>query len=285
MQNNNWFTEKCNECGTAFSLEIEQKLHQEETPFQKIEIYATKKFGNLMVIDGFVMLTERDNFIYHEMLTHPALFCHPNPSDVLIVGGGDCGTLREVAKHQCVESIIQVEIDQRVTELSKQYFPQLCDANHDPRVQLIFQDAIQWMKNAASDSLDLIIVDSTDPIGPAKGLFSTPFYKDCVRALKNNGLIVQQSESPLAHLENIIQPMHQCMRTAGFSDVQLIHFPVATYPTGWWTASLASKEHKICFSREAQASELLFETQYYNHEIHNASFVMPEFVKNKLEAD
>ena len=283
MQNNNWFTEECSECGTAFSLEIEEKLHQEQTPFQKIEIYATKTFGNLMVIDGFIMLTERDNFIYHEMLSHPALFSHPRPTDVLIVGGGDCGTLCEVAKHQCVENIIQVEIDQRVTELSKQFFPQLCNANHDPRVQFVFDDATQWVKNAPRNSIDLIIVDSTDPIGPAKGLFSTPFYKDCVRVLKNNGLIVQQSESPLAHLKSIIQPMHQCMQTAGFSQVQLMHFPIATYPTGWWTATLASKNSSIGFSRDVEARELAFSTQYYNHAIHRACFVTPEFIKKKLD--
>ncbi len=284
MQNNNWFTEECSECGTAFSLEIEKKLHEEQSAFQKIEIYATKNFGNLMVIDGFVMLTERDNFIYHEMLSHPALFSHPQPADVLIVGGGDCGTLREVAKHQCVKNITQVEIDRRVTELSKQYFSQLCDTNYDPRVQLVFDDAIQWVKNAAANSLDLIIVDSTDPIGPAKGLFSTPFYKDCVRVLKDNGLIVQQSESPLVHLESIIQPMHQCMRTAGFNQVQLMHFPIATYPTGWWTATLASKEPIINFTREAEVRELQFSTQYYNHAIHHACFAAPEFIRNKLSA-
>ena len=184
MQNNNWFTEECTECGTAFSLEINEKLHEEQTPYQKIEIYSTKNFGKLMVIDGFVMLTERDNFIYHEMLVHPALFSHPNPENILIVGGGDCGTLREVTNHECVQKITQVEIDQRVTDLSIEYFPELCENSDDPRVELIFNDAIEWVKNAQSNSIDLIIVDSTDPIGPAEGLFSTPFYKDCMRVLK-----------------------------------------------------------------------------------------------------
>ena len=199
MQNNKWFTEECTEAGSAFSLEIHEKLHEEQTPYQKIEIYATKSFGKLMIIDGFVMLTERDNFIYHEMMSHPALLSHPMPRNVVIVGGGDCGTLLEVAKHGCVENIAQVEIDQRVTDLSLEHFPQLCAANSDPRVNLVFDNAIKWFKNAPVNSIDLIIVDSTDPIGPAKGLFSTPFYKDCFRALTTDGLLVQQSESPIIH--------------------------------------------------------------------------------------
>ena len=281
MQNNNWFTEECTESGTAFSLEIHAKLHEEQTPFQKIEIYSTKHFGNLMVIDGFVMLTERDNFIYHEMLTHPALFCHPNPCNVLIIGGGDCGTLREVAKHSCIKKITQVEIDKRVTQLSKQFFPQLCDANNDPRVELIFDDAIEWVKNTGNQSIDLIIVDSTDPIGPAKGLFSTLFYKDCVRVLRDDGLIVHQSESPLIHLQSIIKPMHHCMQQAGFNKIELMHFPVASYPTGWWTASMASKNTLIDFCREAQARRFKFSTRYYNHAIHQACFASPNFIQDE----
>jgi len=282
MQSENWFTEECIEAGTAFSLVTESKIHEEKTPYQTIEIYLTKTFGKLMVIDGFVMLTERDNFIYHEMLTHPALFSHPNPENILIVGGGDCGTLREVTKHSCVKKITQVEIDRRVTELSYEHFPALCDKNNDPRVELIFNDAIQWVQNADNNSIDLIIVDSTDPVGPAKGLFSTPFYKDCMRTLKPNGLLVQQSESPLIHLESIIKPMHQCMKDAEFNKIKLMNFPVATYPSGWWTASIASKDNTINFSREPETQSLSFETKYYNHSIHRSCFATPQFVLDQL---
>lgn len=282
MLNNNWFSEECTESGSAFSLNIDEKLHEEQTPYQKIEIYSTKGFGKLMVIDGFVMLTERDNFIYHEMLTHPALFSHPNPENIVIIGGGDCGTLTEVVKHSCVKNITQVEIDQRVTDLSYEYFPELCEQNDDPRVELIFNDAIEWVKNAKSKSIDLIIVDSTDPIGPAEGLFSTPFYKDCMRVLKADGLVVQQSESPLIHLESIILPMHNCMQQAGFKKTQLLHFPVASYPTGWWTATVASKNKKIKFAREEESKFLNFATQYYNHAVHLACFASPQFISDQL---
>ncbi|MFK7815130.1 MAG: polyamine aminopropyltransferase [Gammaproteobacteria bacterium] len=282
MQNSNWFTEECIDSGIAFSLQINEKLHEEQTPYQKIEIYSTSKFGNLMVIDGFIMLTERDNFIYHEMMSHPALFIHPKPENILIVGGGDCGTLREVTKHECVQKITQVEIDQRVTDLSLEFFPELCEKNNDPRIELIFNDAIQWVKNAPSESIDLIIIDSTDPIGPAEGLFSTPFYKDCMRALKMDGLIVQQSESPLIHFESIIQPMHHCMQQAGFKKTKLLYFPITSYPSGWWTATVASKTKEIQFAREQESKILDFATQYYNHTIHKACFASPQFISQQL---
>lgn len=274
-----WFTEECDECGTAFSLEIDKKLHEEQTPFQKIEIFSTKSFGNLMAIDGFIMLTERDNFIYHEMMAHPVLYSHAAPQNIVIIGGGDCGTLREVAKHKCINRITQIEIDKRVTELSAQYFPELCIANKDPRVELVFEDAIKWIETANSNSFDIIIVDSTDPVGPAEGLFSTPFYKQCIRILTENGLLVQQSESPLAHLESIIKPMHICMLNAGFKSTQKIFFPQPCYPTGWWTATIAS-HHKVRIQRKNNAKQDQFNTKYYNQAIHHASFATPQFLKH-----
>ena len=205
-----WFTEPCKEGGSAFSMKVHEKLHDEQTGFQRIEIYATEFFGNLMVIDGFVMLTARDNFLYHEMMAHPALFSHPDPRQVVVIGGGDCGTLREVMQHPGVEHCLQVEqlveIDERVTRLAEAFFPELCTANDDPRAAFLFGDGIQWMKDAAAGSVDVIIVDSTDPIGPAEGLFTEAFYRDCHRVLASDGVLVQQSESPLYHM-NIIGPM------------------------------------------------------------------------------
>ena len=138
MDRDQWFTEICEEGGSAFSMKIREKLHDEQTAFQRIEIYATKWFGNLMVIDGFVMLTARDNFIYHEMLAHPALFSHPSPEHVVIIGGGDCGTLREVLKHGRVTHVMQVEIDERVTRLAEEFFPELCVSNNDARADFFF---------------------------------------------------------------------------------------------------------------------------------------------------
>ena len=153
----NWFTEICKEGGSAFSLALKEKLHEEQSDFQKIEIYSTTHFGNLMVIDGFVMLTALDNFLYHEMMSHPALFTHAGPKRVVIIGGGDCGTLHEVLKHASVEHVLQAEIDERVTRLSEQYFPELCVSNNDPRAEFHFGDGIRWMKEASPGSIDVVI--------------------------------------------------------------------------------------------------------------------------------
>ncbi|VAW75010.1 Spermidine synthase [hydrothermal vent metagenome] len=271
-----WFTEVCEDHGCAISFRIRQKLHEEKTPYQHIEIYETTNFGNLMVIDGFVMLTSRDNFLYHEMMSHPALFTHPEPKRVVIIGGGDCGTLREVLKHDGVEHVLQVEIDERVTRLAEQYFPELCESNNDPRAGFFFGDGIQWMKEAEAGSIDIIIVDSTDPIGPAEGLFSEDFYRSCHHALGDTGLMVQQSESPLLHYKSIIQPMHCAMQAAGFTHTHTLPFPQPCYPSGWWSATLAGKQGVNRF-RESEAENPGLNTQYYTPAIHQGALAMPAF--------
>ncbi len=276
-----WFTELCEEGGSAFSLKILRKLHEEQTDYQRIEIYETEQFGNLMVIDGFIMLSARDNFLYHEMMSHPALFTHPDPRRVVIIGGGDCGTLREVLRHPGVEQVLQVEIDERVTRLSERYFPELCEANGDPRVEFLFGDGIRWMAEAEAGSRDLVIVDSTDPIGPARGLFTEAFYRDCHRVLGDDGILVQQSESPMYHMD-ILLPMHRAMRAAGFAHTHSLHFPQPVYPTGWWTATLGSKRVAPADFRAADAAARPFPTRYYNADIHRAALAMPEFFRAAL---
>lgn len=271
-----WFTEYAPLIGSAFSLKITRKLHEEQTQYQYLEIYETEHYGRLMVLDGFVMLTQKDNFIYHEMMTHPALFSHPAPNNVAIIGGGDCGTLLEVMKHPGVKQAWQIEIDERVTRNSEKYFPELCAANDDPRARLIFDDGIAWVQNAEPGSLDVVIVDSTDPIGPAEGLFREPFYRACHAALSEGGLLVQQSESPLVHAEKIIYPMRKAMQSAGFADVQTLFFPLPVYPTGWWSATVACKG-TLNFTREKDAAAKQFATRYYNADIHKAAFAQPEF--------
>ncbi len=169
--------------GSSIGFRTHARLHAEQTPFQSIEIYDSTDWGKLMVIDGCMMLTTRDNFFYHEMISHPALFTHPRAKRVVIIGGGDCGTLREVLRHEAVESAVQVEIDERVTRLAEQYFPELCEANSDPRAQLIFDDGIKYMAECEAESVDVVIVDSTDPVGPAEGLFNAAFYSSCYKAL------------------------------------------------------------------------------------------------------
>jgi len=277
----NWFTEIHEDAGSAFSLRIRKKLADEQTPYQRIEVFETTDFGNFMVIDGCTMVSARENFIYHEMMTHPVLYTHTAPKDVVIIGGGDCGTLREVLRHPEVKSAVQVEIDERVTRLAEQYFPELCEGNDDPRATLIFGDGIQWVKDAPAESLDVVIIDSTDPVGPAEGLFSQPFYEDCLCALRPAGMLVQQSESPLLHVK-ILHDMHTAMRSAGYADVRTLQFPQMIYPSGWWSATVARKGEKIEGFREADVAAKPFETKYYNADIHRAAFVLPTFLQQAL---
>jgi len=278
-----WFTEISASSGSAFSLKVSEKTHEEQTPFQHIAIYETDAFGTLMVIDDCIMLSDRDNFIYHEMMSHPVLFSHPDPKNVVIIGGGDCGTLREVLKHPGVEKVTQIDIDERVTRLAERYFPELCDANDDPRAELQFIDGIQWMADASKGSIDIIIVDSTDPVGPAEGLFGLPFYKNCHHALNQHGLLVQQSESPLIHM-SIIQQMYHAFQGAGFSNLATLNFPQCVYPSGWWSATMAAKTDvgSLPGFREQDALNKAFETEYYNAAIHQAALAAPAFFKRLL---
>jgi len=267
--NKSWFTEICEDCGSAFSLKIEEKLHEETSDFQKIEIYKTKEYGNLMVIDGFTMLSTKDNFLYHEMMSHPVLFSHPNPENVLIIGGGDCGTLREVLKHNEVKKAHQVDIDELVTRLSEKYFPELCSSNSDPRAELHFADGIKWIKDAKPGDYDVIIVDSTDPVGPAEGLFNEAFYQNCQRVLGDDGILVQQSESPISHIK-LLKEMRSAMQNAGFKYLHTLDFPQPLYPSGWWSATMASNT-PFNEGRLLDITNSNFETLYYNEYKHRAA--------------
>lgn len=277
MNPSEWFTEQVPGAESAFSLKIKQKLHEEQSPFQHLEIYETETFGNLMVIDGCTMVSTRDNFFYHEMMSHPVLFTHPDPKRVWIIGGGDCGTLREVLKHPSVEQAVQIDIDERVTRLSEIYFPELCESNNDPRADLKFIDGIKWVKDAAPGSVDIIIVDSTDPVGPAEGLFGEAFYRDCYNALSERGMLVQQSESALYHMK-LIGEMRDAMNNSGLNHLQTLFFPQCLYPSGWWSATIAGKTALSAF-REQDSANKTFATTYYNVDIHKAAMAQPEFFK------
>ena len=282
MQPMSWFTEAHAASGSSIGFRTERQLHAEKTQFQNIEIYQTTDWGNLMVIDGCIMLTSRDNFLYHEMMSHPALFTHAGPRRVVVIGGGDCGTLREVLRHEAVEQAVQVEIDERVTRLAEQYFPELCEANDDPRAQLLFDDGIKYMADCPPDSVDVVIVDSTDPVGPAEGLFNAKFYASCLRALRPGGILVQQSESPIAHLE-LIKSMRDEMRKAGFGALRTLPFPQPCYPTGWWSCTMARKGADFSGFREGDAANKSFPTRYYNAGIQRAALAQPEFMLAALE--
>ncbi len=281
LDDKNWFSEIHTNVGSAFSFKIKSKLDEQQTPYQKIEIFETEGFGNLMAIDGFIMLTSWDNFLYHEMMSHPVLFTHPAPEKVLIIGGGDCGTLKEVLKHPEIKLAHQVDIDEQVTRLSEKYFPELCTSNSDPRAGLYFEDGIKWVKDAEPGAYDVIIVDSTDPVGPGEVLFTREFFNNCQRVLGDTGLLVQQSESPLYHLD-LLTRMHQLMRGAGFQKSATLNFPQPVYPSGWWSATMAGNTDLTTF-RQRDAEAKSFETRYYNHKVHSAAFALPNFVEEALQ--
>jgi spermidine synthase len=276
-----WYHENFEHTGSAIGFRVTQKLDEVQSPFQKIEIFETTDWGNLMVIDGAIMLTSRDNFLYHEMMSHPALFTHNNPKRVVIIGGGDCGTLREVLKHKEIESVVQCDIDEQVTRMAEKYFPELCDANDDPRAELLFDDGIAYMRNLAPESVDVVIVDSTDPVGPAEGLFNEAFYQTCFKALRPGGILVQQSEPPLTQMP-LIKSMRQLMRQVGFSAVRTMPFPQPAYPTGWWSCTMARKGADLSGFRERGAHSKPFATRYYSADIHKAAMVLPEFMREAL---
>jgi spermidine synthase len=275
-----WKYENFEPSGSAIGYRITRRLDEVQSPFQKIEIFETTDWGNLMLIDGAVMLTTRDNFLYHEMMSHPALFTHADPRHVVIIGGGDCGTLREVLKHPGIERAVQCDIDEQVTRMAEKYFPELCESNADPRAQLLFDDGIAYMADCAPGSVDIVIVDSTDPVGPAEGLFNKAFYDSCFRALKDDGILVQQSESPLVLLE-LIKAMRAEMRKAGFTAFKTLPFPQPCYPTGWWSSTLARKSGGFGF-REHDARAKAFDSRYYSADIHRGALIAPPFVAAAL---
>ena len=280
MTDTTWLHEQFEPAGSSIGFRVRAKLDEVQSPFQKIEIYESTDWGNVMLIDGAMMLTTRDNFLYHEMMSHPALFTHADPKQVVIIGGGDCGTLREVLKHPGVERAVQCDIDEQVTRMAEKHFPELCESNGDPRAQLLFDDGIAYMANCAPASLDLVIVDSTDPVGPAEGLFNKAFFASCHRALKEDGILVQQSESPLVLLD-LIKAMRSEMGKAGFTTFQTLPFPQPCYPTGWWSCTLARKGGGFDFRADDAAARTV-STRYYSADIHRGAQSLPPFVAEAL---
>tara|TARA_B100000700_G_scaffold67816_1_gene75028 strand:+ start:14090 stop:14956 length:867 start_codon:yes stop_codon:yes gene_type:complete len=274
-----WFTEVFDSHGSAFSLKVREKLWEVTSAYQHLEVYATETYGNLMVLDGCVMLSDRDNFLYHEMIAHPALFAHSAPKRVVIIGGGDCGTLREVLKHSGVEHVTLIDIDEEVTKAAERFFPALTESNDDPRAELLFADGVKWVDEADDESVDVVIIDSTDPVGPAEGLFKVDFLKRCHRLLREGGVMVQQSESPLYHSGSIIRELRRDMLAAGFESVATLPFPQPVYPSGWWSVTLAGKGADVKAFREADAAASDMVLDYYTAEAHRGALALPPFMR------
>jgi spermidine synthase len=279
---NLWYTEKHTE-NAGITLQVTKSLFSGKSEFQQLDIVETVEYGRMMLLDGLVMVTERDEFVYHDMITHPALFVHPDPKKVLVIGGGDGGTIREIMKHKGVEEAVLCEIDGLVIEKSIELLPSMaCDINgSNPRVKLHVDDGIAYIRDH-QDAFDLILVDSTDPIGPAEGLFEEDFYRMVSGALKKDGIMVAQSESPFYHGE-IQKNMYRNLR-AVFPIVEMYQAFIPTYPSGFWSFAFASKEYHPVkdFDRE-RAKNRGFYTKYYNEDLHLGAFMLPTFARENIE--
>ncbi len=256
----------------VLSYRIKQTLHTERSKYQDIAIVDSYQYGRMLMLDSVVQTTEQDEFVYHEMITHVALSSHPNPKKVLVVGGGDGGTIREILKHESVEQAILVEIDERVIELSKQYLPTISCALDDPRVTVTIEDGIAYVKRFKNE-FDLIIVDSTDPIGPAVGLFAQEFYRDLYAALKEDGMFVAQTEPPWAS-KTFLPELHGVLRQI-FPIVKLFLASIPTYQSGLYSFTVCSKKYDPTV---IQPGKHVPNTKYYTPEIHKAAFTLPPFV-------
>ncbi|MDY0211351.1 MAG: polyamine aminopropyltransferase [Acholeplasma sp.] len=276
-----WFKEAWTE-NIHFAVKIKSVLHSEKTSIQQIDLYDSFELGRFLALDGLMITNEKDEFIYHEMITHPALSVNPYIKHVLIIGGGDGGTLRELVKYPKIETIEVVELDYRVVELSKTYLPSLSSGFNDTRVSMFYQDGASFVKDTER-KYDLIIVDSTDPIGPEADLFTQSFYHDCFRALTESGILINQHESPYFEKESkeMKEAHDRISKVFPFSKVYQAFIP--TYPSGHWLFGFASKKFDPVIELKSSYIERLgFETKYYNKEIHVASFALPTYVKKRL---
>ncbi|MCS1352644.1 polyamine aminopropyltransferase [Mechercharimyces sp. CAU 1602] len=267
-----WYTEKQTP-DHGITSKITRTLHHEQTDFQSLDIIETKQFGNMMVLDGMVMTTDQDEFVYHEMLTHVAMNTHPNPKHVLVIGGGDGGVIREVVKYEQVETATLVEIDGQVIEAAKTYFPQIASGLADPRVTVKVEDGIKFIAEHPNQ-FDVILVDSTEPVGPAVGLFQKPFYEGIHEALKEDGIMVAQTESPWFN-RDLIRRVYQDISTL-FQYTQLYTASIPTYPSGLWSFTMGSKKYDPLHLHE---QENLLDTKYYSRELHRSLYQLPNFVK------
>jgi len=264
---------------TALSYEIKKKLYDKMSRFQHIEVYKTKERGNLMVLDGCFMLTENEEFVYHEMIVHLPLFAHPEPEKVLIIGGGDGGTAREVLKHKTVKHVDFVEIDEDVYKVSKKYFKTLTKGlERDKRLNFLFGDGIKFVAET-DNKYDVILIDSTDPSDISGGLFTDEFYKNAKKTLNKNGIIVAQSEDPF-YDQNIIGRLHKRLKNI-FKKVWLYLAFIPTYPSGCWSFTFVSDDlsPEIIRNKKSKISGL----KYYNKGIHKGALKLPEFVKEIIK--
>ncbi len=284
FKRNVWLTDK--DENIALSLRhTGEVLYNERSPYQHIKVLNTYAFGRTLTLDNMIMCTEKDEFHYHEMMTHPIIFAHGRVKNALVIGGGDGGVVREILRHPEVEKITLVEIDEKVVEASRKFLPTIARAFENPKLNLKIEDGIKFVAEAPDQAYDLIVVDSTDPIGPAEGLFSTEFYRNCHRILNENGAMVVQSEAPRFNEKAFVEVYKTLKNIFGQDRVHAMLFHVPTYPTGMWSGQIATKnglDPRKINTAKVQAFCDAHNLQYYSPEIHRAAFVLPPYVKKML---
>ena len=276
-----WYTENQTE-NVNFSMKVKNHLYSAQSDFQKIDIIDTYEFGRVLVIDNWTMVTEKDEFIYHEMITHVALATNPNIKNVLVIGAGDGGTVRELTRYNNIMKIDMVEIDKLVVDASIEHLPFTSCKLNDPRVNLYFEDGIKFVKDK-KNLYDLIIVDSTDPIGPGEGLFTTEFYTNCFNALTEKGILINQCESP--YYDNNAYEMKRSYGKLNklFDICKAYQYHMPTYPSGHMIFCFASKVLDPVADLNSELwNSLGLDTKYYNTDIHKGAFALPNYVIKML---
>jgi spermidine synthase len=280
-----WFTDK--DENQALSLRYNgEVLFNEMSDYQQVRVFETHAYGKMLAINNMIMCTERDEFHYHEMITHPIMQLHGNAKDILVIGGGDGGTIREVFKYDDVKSVTMVEIDEAVIRASKLHLPKIASEFENAKLNLIVGDGIGFAKKAKPGSYDVIIVDGSDPVGPAKGLFTEEFYTDCKNALREGGILITQGESPMFH-EDTFMELNKCLKNIfGQDQTHTLLFHATTYPSGMWSLQMGIKgsTHPVRNFNADRARQFCRakNLRYYNHELHTAAFSLPTFVRNML---
>jgi spermidine synthase len=276
-----WYTEE-HTPATRFSIKVRKQILSERSPFQRIDVFDSEEFGRFLTLDGLMMLTEKDEFIYHEMIVHVPMAVNRNVRNVLVIGGGDGGTVRELARYKSIDRIDLVDIDEMVVNVCRQYLPFTSCGLDDPRVVLYFEDGLKFIRRFDKE-YDLIIVDSTDPFGPGEGLFTKEFYGNCHKALRDDGILVNQHENP--YYESYAAAMlraHERIREF-FPVCRVYQAHIPTYPSGHWLFGFASKKYDpIDDLGGVFWNALGLDTRYYNTDLHTGAFQLPNYVKRAL---
>ena len=277
-----WFHDEHTD-NVKLAIRVDYQVFSAQSEIQRIDVLESKEFGKILVVDGDLMLTEKDEFIYHEMISHVPMAVHPQVEKILVIGGGDGGVVRELAKYDTVEQIDVVEADPLLVEVCRKYFPQMACSLNDPRVHIYHEDGLRFIRSK-SDAYDLIIIDSPNPFGAGEGLFTKEFYGNCFNALHEDGIMINQNESPFYKEEAFqCQRMHKrIIESFPISRIYQAHIP--SYPSGHWLFGFASKRYHPIHDMDGIQWKLRgIQTKYYLPRLHEGVFALPAYVEELVQ--